>query len=405
MNRCFIVADDFTGSNDTGVQLSRRGFRTKVVLDASAILDDGLSYVLDTESRNMPGPDARAKTAALLQDVDLSSYDCVIKKVDSTLRGNIAEEILETDRVYGSELVIFMPALPALGRTTKNSIHKLNGVRIAYTELARDPRKPVLQDNIAEILRSAFDEPVGALELGQIHTGQIDFSSARLWACDAETNEDMRAVITAARKAANKILRVGTAAMADNVLADEHPAYPALAVIASVSEVARNQIHYAEEKGLLVQTVDIADILRGGDRDVYVARAVEALRAGKDLAFVSSASYDRAELDASLEAGAERGMDRDAVAEFTGQVISGMAAEIIETVKISGLFLSGGDTAIHFFNLVGAGGSEILYELTVGIPMMRLTGGRFDGLKVITKAGAFGAVDVLPLIMRKLGEA
>ena len=55
MERYFIVADDFTGSNDTGVQLTRRGVRTKVVLSPSAVADDGLSYVLDTESRNMPG--------------------------------------------------------------------------------------------------------------------------------------------------------------------------------------------------------------------------------------------------------------------------------------------------------------------------------------------------------------
>ena len=33
MNRCFIVADDFTGANDTGVQLTRRGYRTKVLLN------------------------------------------------------------------------------------------------------------------------------------------------------------------------------------------------------------------------------------------------------------------------------------------------------------------------------------------------------------------------------------
>ena len=405
MNRCFIVADDFTGSNDTGVQLTRRGFRTKVVFDAAAVLDDGLSYVLDTESRNMPEKDAQEKTARLLKGLDLSGFDCVIKKVDSTLRGNIAEEILETERVFGAEIVVFMPALPALGRTTKNSIHKLNGVRISYTELARDPRKPVLQDNIAEILRSAFDEPVGTLTLEQIRAGEIRFDGARLWACDSETNDDMRAVINAARAVAKKILWVGTAAIADNVLADEHPAYPALAVIASVSEVARNQIHFAEEKGLLVQTVDIAALLRGGEKQIYVDRAVEALRKGKDLAFVSSASYDRAELDASIAAGAEQGLTRDEVAEFTGRAISQLASEIIETAHISGLFLSGGDTAIHFFNTVGAMGSEIVFELTVGIPMMRLTGGRFDGLKVITKAGAFGSVDVLPNIMRKLGEA
>ena len=405
MNRCFIVADDFTGANDTGVQLTRRGFRTKVVLKPEGVADDGLSYVLDTESRNIPGEESREKVARLLAGLDLKNFDCVIKKVDSTLRGNIAEEIQETDRVFGSELVIFMPALPALGRTTKDSVHRLNGIRIGYTELAHDPRKPVLQDNIAGILRSAYDESVGALMLRQIRAGEIDFSAARLWACDAETNEDMLAVIHAAKKTGKRVLWVGTAAMADALLNAEQPALPALAVIASVSEVARKQIRYAESKGLKIQTVDIADIIRGGDCSFYVQRAVDALKAGEDLAVVSSASYDRAELDASISAGAEQGMGRDEVAEFTGNAISDVAADILDAVKVSGLFLSGGDTAIHFIDAVKATGAEIVFELTVGIPMMRLSGGRFDGLKVITKAGAFGSEDVLPTIMRKLAEA
>ncbi len=405
MNRCFIVADDFTGANDTGVQLTRRGFRTKVVLKPEGVEDDGLSYVLDTESRNIPGQEASEKVARLLSGLDLSGFDCVIKKVDSTLRGNIAEEIRETDRVYNSELVIFMPALPALGRTTRGGVHRLNGVRIGLTELAHDPRKPVLQDNIAQILRSAYDEPVGALTLEQIRAGETDFSTARLWACDAETNEDMLAVILAAKRTGKRVLWVGTAAMADGLLNADQPALPALAVIASVSEVARKQIRYAEAKGLKIQTVDIADIIRGGDCSFYVRRAVETLRSGEDLAVVSSASYDRAELDASLAAGAEQGMDRDEVAEFTGNAISDLAADILDAVRVSGLFLSGGDTAIHFIDAVKATGAEIVSELTVGIPMMRLAGGRFDGLKVITKAGAFGTEEVLPTIMRKLAEA
>ncbi len=405
MNRCFIVADDFTGANDTGVQLTRRGYRTKVVLKSEGVLDDGLSYVLDTESRNIPGEESREKVAGLLQGLDLTGFDCVIKKVDSTLRGNIAEEIRETDRVYDSGLVIFMPALPTLGRTTRGSVHRLNGVRIGMTELAHDPRKPVLQDNIAEILRSTYDEPVGVLTLEQLRGGKIDFSSARLWACDAEKNEDMVKVVLAAKATGKRVLWVGTAAMADALLNADQPPLPALAVIASVSEVARKQIHFAEAKGLKIQTVDIADIIRGGDCSFYVRRAVEALQAGEDLAVVSSASYDRAELDASLAAGAEQGMSRDEVAEFTGNAISDLAADILDTVKVSGLFLSGGDTAIHFIDAVKATGAEIVFELTVGIPMMRLAGGRFDGLKVITKAGAFGSEEVLPTIMRKLGEA
>ena len=405
MNRCFIVADDFTGANDTGVQLTRRGYRTKVVLKSEGVLDDGLSYVLDTESRNIPGEEARGKVAGLLAGLDLTGFDCVIKKVDSTLRGNIAEEIRETDRVFGSGLVIFMPALPTLGRTTRASVHRLNGVRIGMTELAHDPRKPVLQDNIAEILRSAYDEPVCALTLERLRGGEIDFSGARLWACDAETNEDMVKVVLAAKATGKRVLWVGTAAMADALLNADQPPLPSLAVIASVSEVARKQIHFAESKGLKIQTVDIADIIRGGDYSFYARRAVETLRTGVDLAVVSSASYDRAELDASLAAGAEQGMSRDEVAEFTGNAISDLAAQILDEVKVSGLFLSGGDTAIHFIDAVKATGAEIVFELTVGIPMMRLAGGRFDGLKVITKAGAFGSEEVLPNIMRKLGEA
>ena len=405
MNRCFIVADDFTGANDTGVQLTRRGFRTKVVLKPEGVEDDGLSYVLDTESRNIPGQEASEKVARLLSGLDLSGFDCVIKKVDSTLRGNIAEEIRETDRVFQSGLVVFMPALPTLGRTTKGSVHRLNGVRIGLTELAHDPRKPVKQDNIAAILRGAFDEPVGTLTLGQIRAGEIGFEDARLWACDAETNEDMVKVILAAKKTGKRVLWVGTAAIADGLLNADQPALPALAVIASVSEVARRQIRYAESKGLRIQTVDIADIIRGGDCSFYVQRAVEILKSGEDLAVVSSASYDRAELDASLAAGAEQGMGRDEVAEFTGNAISDLAADILDAVRVSGLFLSGGDTAIHFIDAVRATGAEIVFELTVGIPMMRLSGGRFDGLKVITKAGAFGTEEVLPAIMRKLAEA
>lgn len=54
-NRYLIIADDFTGANDTGVQLKRRGFSTDVIFDPALIGPEG-SFVLDTESRRMSGP-------------------------------------------------------------------------------------------------------------------------------------------------------------------------------------------------------------------------------------------------------------------------------------------------------------------------------------------------------------
>ena len=405
MDRFLIIADDFTGSNDTGVQLTRKGFRTRVVLDGKAVPQDGPSCVLDTESRNIPEAVSREKLRSLISPVDFGSFSCGLKKVDSTLRGNIGGEIFEVDKAYNSSLVVFMPALPALGRTTVGGIHMLKGKRILDTELAKDPRKPVLEDNIENILKDVYSEPVGLITCDQIRSGSFSFDGARVWACDAETDDDMKAVIAAASNVSDRVLWVGTAAMADNITALTEKPLPSLAVIASVSDTARDQLHYAMEKGLRVVKIDTAALISGAAcRCEYVDAAVEILGKGTDLAVVSSATDDRAALDATVAAGKAKGMDADAVSEFVSSEVAAVAAEILDRVKISGLFLSGGDTAIHFFNAVGAGGSEITAELVAGVPMMKIAGGRFDGLKVVTKAGAFGAADVLPFIFRKLAE-
>jgi uncharacterized protein YgbK (DUF1537 family) len=56
------------------------------------------------------------------------------------------------------------------------------------------------------------------------------------------------------------------------------------------------------------------------------------------------------------------------------------------------------------FEHAGALGSRIITEIAVGIPLMRLIGGKYEGLKVVTKAGAFGKEDALFYALRKLRE-
>lgn len=53
---------------------------------------------------------------------------------------------------------------------------------------------------------------------------------------------------------------------------------------------------------------------------------------------------------------------------------------------------------------MGADGSEILSEIAIGIPMMRIIGGGLDGIKVVTKAGAFGNEDAIQFAFRRLKE-
>lgn len=114
-----IVADDFTGSNDTGVQLKNRGIDVSVVFRSEDMNTIPSSVVLDTESRGMESREAYDYVDHLMKCVDFSDYRYVIKKVDSTLRGNVAEEVKAIDDHYKSELIIFAPALPDVGELRK----------------------------------------------------------------------------------------------------------------------------------------------------------------------------------------------------------------------------------------------------------------------------------------------
>ena len=405
MKNCFIIADDFTGSNDTGVQLRRKGIATKVVLRVPSELNPGESLVVDTESRSLAADAARAKLTEMLAGVDFHTFDHVIKKVDSTLRGRIGPEIAVVDRCMKSELVIFMPALPDLGRTTEAGIHRMNGVRITDTELRNDPKTPVTEDNIVQILKAEYKEPIGYISLEDVASGKIDLSGARVFAADAVTNDDMLRVICAAEATGKRVLYVGTAAMADNLYAIEQPVYPSMGLVASVSAVTSGQVKAAGESGAVVIEVPADRILsKNADVEQFIEAAEAALRAGKDTLVVSSATVSRDELGKTVEAGAACGMTPEQVSAWVASLMGEIGCRVAGSVPVSGLFLAGGDTAISLIEKADADGAEILGEVAIGIPLMRLSGGKLAGLPVITKAGAFGKPDAIQYSLRKLKE-
>ena len=402
-HRFLIIADDFTGANDTGVQLKRNGIPVKVVLNSDTDGEEH-SIVIDTESRNLDGADAFTKVSRMLEQVDFDRFDFVIKKVDSTLRGNIAEEVAAADQAFHSELIVFAPALPDLGRITVNGIHQLNGIRITETEIGQDPKKPVTKDNLKQVLSGAFEEKIVHLNLCRIRDG-FTLDEARIYTFDAENNDDLLRIIQAAKQTGKRVLWVGTAAMADNIMRSLKETAPALCVCGSISEVTNRQLHEAEKQGMQLVQVLIPELLAGKEDIVYyVERCASSLAEGRDTILLSSASYDRSEIMRSVEVGKEKAMQLPDIGDYTQNVLGEIAVEVLKRAKVSGVFLTGGDTAIGFLQKAKANGSYILEEIAVGIPKMEIIGGFFDGLHVITKAGAFGKDDAIVYGMRKLKE-
>lgn len=402
MDRFLIIADDFTGANDTGVQLRKRGIKTDVIFDSSSINNDEISYVIDTESRGLSSKEAYLNVASKIQDALQHDFKYVFKKVDSTLRGNIVSEIKSVDKYYKAELIIFAPGYPDNKRTTIECIHKLNGIPIKQTEIAKDPKKPVKEDNINILLKDGLKKEVTHVYIPDIREGKIDLSKGKIYTFDVETNEDLISIVHKVIDSKKKVLWVGSAGLADSLLKVTNISKPAIAVIGSISEVSRNQVNYLISKGFNSIAVDIDNLLKNNDISYTVSMILEKLRQGSDL--IVTSCLERNSYEKAVKTGRDMGYTCEDVSIFTQNILGDIIQKVVENCEISGLFLTGGDTAIGVIEKLKATGSSIKQELMTGIPLMTLRGGKYDGLKVVTKAGAFGTTNAIEYCVNKLKE-
>ena len=405
MDNYLVVADDFTGANDTGLEIRRRGIPVRVVF-AGADVTGGESCVLDTESRPLPEEEAFKRVLSEAGKIPFGNFRHVIKKVDSTLRGNIGAETRALSLCCKPELIVFAPAFPDLGRTTVRRIHHINGTPVSLSELARDPKTPVINDDILKIMAAAFPgEKVIHIDPGQ-DRGAIDLDAARVFSFDAIINEDLRAVAKTVLAQKKRVLWVGSAALANFILEAELPSPPALAVAASLSSVTRAQVLFAERQGVpLVRAPLYAILEKAVSPEELADRAVRVLKDGRDLILLSSSVYSEEERTRTGESARAVGLSPGEMGAFAQKTMGRITALVLEEAAVSGLFLTGGDTALGCLESMGATGSGIVTEAAAGMPLMKLTGGKYDGLKVVTKAGAFGGEDAIFYSLRKLREA
>ena len=77
----YVIADDLTGANDTGVQFTKKGYNALVsVLDeqSTIIIPDNLDvFVMDTETRELESKTARKRLKSILEKININ------KKTDS----------------------------------------------------------------------------------------------------------------------------------------------------------------------------------------------------------------------------------------------------------------------------------------------------------------------------------
>lgn len=388
MHEIVVIADDFTGANDTGVQIAKKGVPVRVILDTEHIVADGASVVVDTESRVISGTAAYERVKDTIQAI-LRTGGCriVYKKVDSTLRGHVVEEIRAAIDAYEPETIIFAPAYPAQGRSVQGQRLHVYDVPLLETEIAKDPRNPLNQDNIATILWDCGIEKARHYAIDQIENGHISIGTGA-YTFDTLTKDHLRYIASAALKGSNKILWIGSAGLAEELLAEAYPPKPVLAVIGSISQKTMKQIAYCQYQGVSVIKVDMVRAYETKSIDADIASAVTQLGFGHDVILTGTTS--RQDYEDFVSYGQTKALTSDDLAAFVKTMLSQAVLQIVEKTSVGGMFLTGGDTAIAAIKCMHAEGSQIEREILPGFVQGKLYGGPYAGMPIVTKAGAFG---------------
>ena len=305
-----IIADDLTGANDTALQFHLKGANTQILLsDEIEPLNviNTQTWAISTESRNVDSETAYEKvTKAVRMMSEKINPDFFYKKIDSTIRGNIAVEVLGILSVLEYDTSIIVPAFPAEIRTTVGGYHLLKGIPIERTEMARDPHSPIFESHVPTLLKSQLAEEyrnlVGQIELKTVMKGagpvlqrinELVREGKKLIVVDAVSTVDIEQIALAIKKSDYKILPTGTAAFAQALsefwfadLECDHiiktfPNLPKFIVSGSATQITANQIEKLENsdefENVLSISLDLNTVL-GGVSDELVERIVANLK-------------------------------------------------------------------------------------------------------------------------------
>jgi D-threonate/D-erythronate kinase len=379
-----VIADDLTGAADTGVQFVHAGYRTAVYFRATEVLADDLDAVsFDTDSRTIPAGFAAKRVLDAAHAA--RGAHIVYKKLDSTLRGNVAAELAAALGGARRDRVIVAPAFPAAGRTTVGGSQRVHSVPVDETEMANDPHTPVREAHVPSLLAHAFSSvgTLGVEDLADHERVRRTLEDCECVVADAERDADLEDLVRAVPDP-DRVLWAGSAGLAlalgsvypgpcaGTAGVQRAPVRPVLVVVGSLSGVAREQVRR------LVEAYGEVDVPVHGKESNAVQKAIGSARralAGGTCAVVHSPE------------------ERVASSESVLGELAEVAVLLSEEGLFEGLVLTGGATAVGVARRLGASGIRLEGEVETGVPLGVLVGPR--PYPVVTKAGGFGGPDTL----------
>jgi uncharacterized protein YgbK (DUF1537 family) len=377
-----VGADDRTGALESAAALADVGLGpVPVVVHPEEPDADERLAVVDLGTRALDGREAAARASAL---AGLPARRHA-HKIDSTLRGRWADELVAHQRTLGHPVLV-VPALPAQRRTCVGGEVRDQGRPVATGPAGDDVRAPIGSSRPAVHLRAAGAPDVIELAREPDLVRWLVANQPPFAVCDAATATDLTAIGEAWARHGD-VLFAGTSASiaaaaaalaqtrAAPAVRPEPPALrpPVLVVCGSLHPAARQQVAALVEAGCAAGQV-------GGTLDWPVGASLEwaadPLAAGRP-AVLTSPAADRVGVP-------------DGGAPAMARTLARATHELVSAVEIGTLVVIGGDVAAE---VLGPAPMVVGGSIAPGVAWCHRDGG--GGPLVLTRAGGFGGPQAL----------
>lgn len=423
----YVIADDLTGANDTGVQFVKKGYNTMVSIFDKSVLqstpEDLDVFVIDTETRELENKTARKKLRSILEKININKKDIIYKKVDSTLRGNIGAELEEIMMILNRDICIFSPSYPSYQRITMGGYLLVQQKTLGLSEYSSNHLDQGENSFIPFLLKKQTDFPVGQIDLKDVAKGQKTILSKinelyqkgnKIIVLDSSNGEHLKDIFASGLKSDGSVLFSGSAGLAkhfpnvyhkneDFKINIENNKGSVIVVAGSRNSIMEDQINYLKDKLKFAELkIDLEQIFSNKDKTLanYTTECIDAIKDNRDLVIHTDAIYNE-----------EKSINKKVMLKYNlgfreleveiKNIFGELTSKITKNSYVRNLILTGGDVALGVCKELNIHNMNILDELFPGIPLAIANYKNYK-LNIITKAGGFGKEDILYNLINKL---
>ena len=371
-----VIADDLTGAAELGGIALSYGLRVEITTEITGIslpADIDL-LIVAADTRSKPLVNALADMKRITGQITGLQPEFIFKKVDSVLRGYVAEEISVQLEILGYNRALLVPANPDLGRTIEEGIYYIQGRPIAESGFSGDPEFPATSSDVLELLRSSQTVAVRKHTQSLPETGIVIGEAAVASDLDDWAKVPREGTLLAGASGFFKALLRGLGfSRNESLQSSDQSGSNKLFVCGSAFASSNENVKRVFQSGGPVSYMPAA-LMSDPDRE-------DELKSWAAEISTLMAEYGNAVI------AIKPGLKESANAAQLRKTMSDVVKQVFKSVSINELIIEGGSTASSVLNQLSINVLRPVYEYSTGVIRTKVSG--FENLYVTLKPGSY----------------